>query len=36
VQAGVTGTPTVQLFFNKELKETFRGVKTRSTFKSAI
>jgi thioredoxin reductase (NADPH) len=36
VQAGVTGTPTVQLFFNKELKETFRGVKPRSTFKAAI
>ncbi|MEB3235856.1 MAG: thioredoxin-disulfide reductase [Cyanobacteriota bacterium] len=36
VQAGVTGTPTVQLFFNKELKETFRGVKQRSTFKAAI
>jgi thioredoxin reductase (NADPH) len=36
VQAGVTGTPTVQLFFNKELIETFRGVKQRSTFKAAI
>ncbi len=36
LQAGVTGTPTVQLFFNKELKETFRGVKPRSTFKAAI
>ena len=36
VQAGVTGTPTVQLFFNKELTETFRGVKQRSTFKAAI
>jgi len=36
VQAGVTGTPTVQLFFNKELKQTFRGVKQRSTFKAAI
>jgi len=36
VQAGVTGTPTVQLFFNKELRQTFRGVKQRSTFKSAI
>jgi len=36
VQAGVTGTPTVQLFFNKELKQTFRGVKQRSAFKGAI
>jgi hypothetical protein len=26
----------VQLFFNKELTETFRGVKQRSTFKAAI
>jgi thioredoxin reductase (NADPH) len=36
VQAGVTGTPTVQLFHNKELKQTFRGVKQRSEFKAAI
>ena len=36
VQAGVTGTPTVQLFFNKELRQTFRGVKQRSEFKAAI
>ena len=36
VQAGVTGTPTVQLFVNKELKQTFRGVKQRSEFKAAI
>ncbi|MEB3327302.1 MAG: thioredoxin-disulfide reductase [Synechococcus sp.] len=35
-QAGVTGTPTVQLFFHKELKQTFRGVKQRSEFKAAI
>ncbi|MCP9810011.1 thioredoxin-disulfide reductase [Cyanobium sp. HWJ4-Hawea] len=35
-QAGITGTPTVQLFFQKELKETFRGVKQRSVFKEAI
>ena len=35
-QAGVTGTPTVQLFFNKELKQQFRGVKQRSEFKAAI
>ncbi len=36
VQAGVTGTPTVQLFFQKNLQHTFRGVKTRSEFKTAI
>lgn len=35
-QAGVTGTPTVQLFFNKELKQQFKGVKQRSEFKAAI
>ncbi|MFM7085667.1 MAG: thioredoxin-disulfide reductase [Cyanobium sp.] len=35
-QAGVTGTPTVQLFFNKELKQQFKGVKQRSEFKEAI
>ena len=35
-QAGVTGTPTVQLFFQKELKQTFRGVKQRSEFKAAL
>lgn len=35
-QAEVTGTPTVQLFFQKELKQTFRGVKQRSAFKEAI
>ena len=35
-QAGVTGTPTVQLFLNKELKQQFRGVKQRSEFKAAI
>jgi len=35
-QAGITGTPTVQLFFQKELKHTFRGVKQRSEFKTAI
>jgi thioredoxin reductase (NADPH) len=36
VQAGVTGTPTVQLFFRKELKQQFKGVKQRSEFKAAI
>jgi thioredoxin reductase (NADPH) len=35
-QAGVTGTPTVQIFMNKELKHTFRGVKQRSEFKAAL
>ena len=35
-QAGVTGTPTVQLFFRKELKQQFRGVKQRSEFSAAI
>ncbi len=36
VQAGVTGTPTVQLFFRKELQQQFKGVKQRSEFKAAI
>jgi thioredoxin reductase (NADPH) len=35
-QAGVTGTPTVQLFFRKELQQQFRGVKQRSEFRAAI
>jgi len=35
-QAGVSGTPTVQLFFQKELKQQFRGVKQRSEFKASI
>ena len=35
-QAGVTGTPTVQLFLGKELKQQFKGVKQRSEFKAAI
>jgi len=35
-QAGVTGTPTVQLFFDKELRQQWRGVKQRSEFRSAI
>ncbi|MFM2174098.1 MAG: thioredoxin-disulfide reductase [Cyanobacteriota bacterium] len=35
-QAGVSGTPTVQLFFRKELKQQFRGVKQRSEFKAVI
>jgi thioredoxin reductase (NADPH) len=36
LQAGVSGTPTVQLFWQKELKQSFRGVKPRSEFKAAI
>ena len=35
-QAGVNGTPTVQLFHRKSMVEQWRGVKQRSTFKSAI
>ena len=35
-QAGVSGTPTIQVFLNKELKQQFRGVKQRSEFKAAI
>ena len=35
-QAGITGTPTVQLFMRKELKNTWRGVKQRSEFRQAI
>ena len=36
VQAGVNGTPTVQLFFRKELKQQWKGVKQRSEFSNAI
>lgn len=35
-QAGITGTPTVQLFLNKELKNQWKGVKQRSEFRNAI
>jgi thioredoxin reductase (NADPH) len=35
-QAGVTGTPTVQLFLNKELRQQWRGVQQRSVVKTAI
>lgn len=35
-QAGITGTPTIQLFMKKELKNTWRGVKQRSEFRQAI
>lgn len=36
LQAGITGTPTIQLFLDKELKTTWRGVKQRSEFRQAI
>ena len=35
-QAGVNGTPTVQLFFDKSLQQQWRGVKQRSEFRGAI
>jgi len=35
-QAGVSGTPTVQLFFDKEMKQQWRGVKQRREFRAAI
>ena len=35
-QAGVSGTPTVQLFHNKAMVKQWRGVKPRSEFKAAI
>ena len=35
-QAGINGTPTVQLFKNKILKRQWKGVKQRSEFKEAI
>ena len=35
-QAGVNGTPTVQLFHNKAMVKQWRGVKPRSEFKAAI
>ena len=35
-QAEVSGTPTVHLFKNKELKEQWKGVKARSVYKSAV
>ena len=35
-QAEVNGTPTVQLFFMKELINQWLGVKQRSEFKEAI
>ncbi len=35
-QAEISGTPTVQLFKNKELKKQWKGVKSRSEYKSAL
>jgi len=35
-QAGVSGTPTVQLFHRKAMVRQWRGVKPRSEFKTAI
>ncbi len=35
-QAGVNGTPTVQLFMEKKLVQQWKGVKQRTTFKEAI
>ena len=35
-QAGINGTPTVQLFKNKSLEKQWQGVKQRSEFKEAI
>ena len=35
-QAGVTGTPTVQLFLRKELRQQWRGVQQRSVVRDAI
>jgi len=35
-QAGVNGTPTVQLFHRKAMVQQWRGVKQRSVFKDAI
>ena len=35
-QAAVSGTPTVQLFKNKELKKQWKGVIARSEYKAAL
>ena len=35
-QAGVSGTPTIQLFHHKSMVNQWRGVKQRSEFKAAI
>jgi len=34
--AGVTGSPTVQVFFEKGLVETLRGVKMKSEYRRVI
>ncbi|MFM7577574.1 MAG: thioredoxin domain-containing protein, partial [Microcystaceae cyanobacterium] len=33
---GVTGTPTVQVFKDKELLQEFKGIKQKSEFRAAI
>ena len=35
-QAGVSGTPTLQLFHQKELKQQWRGVQQRTPIKQAV
>ena len=35
-QAGINGTPTIQLFKDKLLKKQWQGVKQRREFKEAI
>ena len=35
-QAGVTGTPTLQLFKDKALQQQWRGVQQRSAIKEAV
>ena len=35
-QAGINGTPTIQLFLLKDLKKEWKGVKQRSEFKNEI
>lgn len=34
--AGVTGSPTVQIFYEKSLVETFRGVKMKSEYRRVV
>ena len=36
IQAGIEGTPSIQLFYKKELKGQWKGVKQRSIFLDAI
>ncbi len=35
-QAGVSGTPTTQVFYNKELRQQWRGVKQRRMVRAAL